>query len=101
MLVRYEDAMAAPETALARMARLAGEGGTTITVPGDRTVAVGGQHAAAGNPVRLETGRVELREDDAWRTGQRVRDRLVVMALTAPLLRRYGYRFWAPSGART
>jgi hypothetical protein len=45
-----------------------------------------------GNPMRLETGHVQLRLDEAWRTDMRVMDRATVTALTWPLLLRYGYR---------
>jgi hypothetical protein len=90
MLLRYEDAMARPREAIAGMLRLAGERSEPpVDARGAATLAP--QHTAAGNPVRLADGPVELREDDAWRKGQRPRDRLVVMALTAPFLRRYGY----------
>ena len=91
MLLRYEDAMGAPRAAVEAMLRHAGHGDVEPPVEPDGSVILEPRHAAAGNPVRLSTGRVQLRRDDAWRTAQRPRDRLVVMALTAPFLRRYGY----------
>jgi hypothetical protein len=39
----------------------------------------------------MSSGLVELRRDDAWRTGLSPRDRRVTMALTAPLAIPYGY----------
>jgi hypothetical protein len=46
-------------------------------------------HSIGGNPMRAQTGRVSLRLDDAWRTHLPRTDRLLVSALTFPLLRRY------------
>jgi hypothetical protein len=46
-------------------------------------------HSIGGNPMRAQTGRVSLRLDDAWRTHLPYTDRLLVSALTYPLLRRY------------
>ncbi|WP_433172122.1 sulfotransferase [Actinoallomurus sp. CA-150999] len=46
-------------------------------------------HSIGGNPMRAQTGRVSLRLDDAWRTQLPPADRLLVSALTYPLLRRY------------
>jgi hypothetical protein len=42
--------------------------------------------------MRFTVGRVRLHHDDAWRTALPVRHRRLVSALTAPLLRAYGYR---------
>ncbi|GAA4639084.1 sulfotransferase [Actinoallomurus vinaceus] len=46
-------------------------------------------HSIGGNPMRAQTGRVSLRLDDVWRTHLPRSDRLLVSALTYPLLRRY------------
>jgi hypothetical protein len=99
MLLRYEDAMADPSGAVSALATLAGGLVGKVPVGGDGTVELGSQHSAAGNPVRLQSGRVELREDEAWRTGLRPRDRRVVMALTMPFLHRYGYPIRRPTGS--
>jgi hypothetical protein len=61
------------------------------TLAGDE-VAVGVQHTAAGNPARFAAGSVRLRADEEWRTGMRSGDRMMVSAVTFPLLLRYGYR---------
>jgi hypothetical protein len=52
---------------------------------------VGVQHTVAGNPVRMQSGPVTLRVDDAWRGAMSARDRRLVTLLTFPLLARYGY----------
>jgi hypothetical protein len=48
-------------------------------------------HQVAGNPMRFRTGRVDIRADEAWRTGFGAARRRLVTALTLPLLARYGY----------
>jgi hypothetical protein len=100
MFLRYEDAMADPRRAVAAMLRHASLPDARVPIEEDGVVVLRSQHSGSGNPVRLTGGRVQLREDDAWRTAQRRRDRLVVMALTGPFLRRYGYpRPSRPGGA--
>lgn len=100
MLLRYEDAMASPREAVAAMLRHAGCSDAEVPVDERGVATISPQHTAAGNPVRLSSGRVELRQDDVWRNSQRRRDRLVVMALTAPFLRRYGYAVRSGRGDR-
>jgi len=49
------------------------------------------QHTVAGNPVRMRSGPLKLRVDDAWRAAMPAADRRLVTLLTFPLLARYGY----------
>jgi hypothetical protein len=99
VLVRYEDFVADPRGTVDHLVRLVGESGT-VPFTADRVVEIRPQHAASGNPVRLQRGPVELREDDEWRTRQRRADRSVVMAVTLPFLGRYGYGGRMSSGRR-
>jgi hypothetical protein len=69
-----------PESARAALPRLA-----------DPEFTLGTQHTVSGNPVRMRTGPLRLRLDDAWRSEMRSSDRLLVSAMTFPLLIRYGY----------
>ena len=48
-------------------------------------------HTIGGNPVRFQVGPIALRADDEWRGRLTSTQKLVVSALTAPLLLRYGY----------
>jgi hypothetical protein len=48
-------------------------------------------HTLGGNRVRFERGRIRLRLDDAWRTEMQPSHKLLVTALTLPLLIAYGY----------
>jgi hypothetical protein len=78
--------------ALERIAACVGRPVSEVaTLAGDE-VAIGVQHTAAGNPARFAAGSVRLRADEEWRTGMRSGDRMMVSAVTFPLLLRYGYR---------
>ena len=48
-------------------------------------------HTLGGNHVRFERGRIQLHLDDAWKTEMQPTHKLVVTALTLPLLMAYGY----------
>jgi Sulfotransferase family len=56
-------------------------------------------HTLSGNPSRLDSGPIQLRRDDEWRTRMRMTDALTVSLISSPALRRYGYRFHVGSGA--
>lgn len=48
-------------------------------------------HAIAGNPMRFETGTITVRLDNAWRQQLPRWDKMIVTALTWPLLVRYRF----------
>jgi len=48
-------------------------------------------HTVGGNPMRFEVTELKVRSDDEWRHSLGRRDRMLVTALTWPLLRAYGY----------
>jgi hypothetical protein len=89
--VRYEDFIADPDSALARI--LAPHNGLTNTKGNVAAgqVALEPSHTVAGNPMRFKSGQIRVKLDDEWRTGMPLRDRLTVAAATWPLLARYGY----------
>lgn len=89
--LRYEDFVAAPGPALRSVLDLAGEPEAPLPLVGEREVKLGVSHTVSGNPNRFETGAVELRPDERWRSGMTPRDRALATALTLPLLPRYGY----------
>jgi hypothetical protein len=90
-LVRYEDLVADPRHIVDRILAFAGHTGGGAPFVGERTVALERSHTVAGNPNRLEAGRVELREDQAWTTAMGRPRRALVTALTTPLLGRFDY----------
>lgn len=92
-VMRYERLVAAPAQELARALgdALPQAARAAIAAGGDAELSPGVQHTVAGNPVRMRTGPLTLRVDDAWRAAMPAFDRRVVTVLTFPLLARYGY----------
>lgn len=83
---RYEDLVADPAGELAPLVARMGDDAVAFTADRERP-----SHAMAGNPTRFRAGqRVEA--DERWRRESAPVARVVVTALTVPLLRRYGYR---------
>jgi hypothetical protein len=98
--LRYEDLAARPREAVERIVRLATEPagagaarGEDVELPfaGERTVRLAPTHSIKGNPDRIQTGPVEIRLDDRWRSELEPGTRRLVTALTWPLLLRDGY----------
>ena len=91
--IRYEELLSDPRTALLRLATFAGLSPTVADLaflrPEHADLRVG--HSAAGNPMRFAVGRLPLRRDDAWRNALPGRQRRLVGAVCAPMLRAYGY----------
>ena len=89
---RYEDLVAKPLPTLAEIASFALGRDCDVT---DSVFDAGpepARHTIAGNPVKLQSGRIELRSDDAWETAMsRCADRRSVRVLSARQMRRYGY----------
>jgi hypothetical protein len=91
--LRYEDLVRAPESAVSELMRFAGLEGAVRPGLTDASVELSPSHTVSGNPGRFNTGTVPIRSDDAWKTDQSRTDRIVVGAITGPLLARYGYRW--------
>jgi hypothetical protein len=89
--VRYEDVIARPQPAIARMLALVGEPAEGLPFVSDHEVELRATHGVAGNPSRFTTGVVALRADTEWRRAMRARDRAVVNAISWPMLLRHGY----------
>ncbi|MEE8368780.1 MAG: sulfotransferase, partial [Thermoanaerobaculia bacterium] len=89
--LRYEDFVARPKAAMARVLRLLHEEGKGLPFVNDHLVKLGVNHTLAGNPSRFLRGEVELRPDEKWRRAMPLRSKLAVLALTWPLFLRYGY----------
>jgi hypothetical protein len=89
--LRYEDFVTDPRASLERILDLLDERGVEPPLASDREIKLGVSHTVSGNPNRFETGAVQLRPDREWISKMNPRDRILVTALTLPLLRRYGY----------
>lgn len=91
MRLRYEDFVANPRDSFERILKLVGEEGSGLPLASEREVKLGVSHTVSGNPNRFDTGAVELRPDEAWKSKMESRDRNIVTGLTFPLLKHYGY----------
>lgn len=92
--LRYEDLTADPNRALATIADVFGR---TLRPKDLAFIHAGGAelgpgHIASGSRGRMHRGVIRVREDRQWIDHFSARDRRLVTAATAPLLRRYGYR---------
>lgn len=88
--LRYEDFVRRPAERLAEIAGMMGEPAPELP-RGGAPVELRESHLVAGNPVRFQTGAVEVRPDEEWRRSMPAAQRLLVTASTWPLLLRYGY----------
>jgi hypothetical protein len=101
---RYEQLVDDPRAVLEAVVERIGEGFVPDSLIGDRAVELETTHTIGGNPGRFNslTGTVKLTRDEAWRSGLTTREKALVTAISLPLLRRYGYRWfdWSapPSG---
>ena len=92
ILLRYEDFVDAPADTVRRLMAWVDEPESPLPFVTDRVARLDVNHTVSGNRSRFETGDVEIRPDDAWKTPRRDPRRGVVTLLTFPWLRRYGYR---------
>jgi len=99
--LRYEEFLADPQGSLRRLVAFAGIDPSAVDLSWlERDqVTLGVSHSAAGNPMRFTTGQLPLRHDDAWRTQLAPRQRAVVNAVCAPMLKAYGYDLAAKPSA--
>lgn len=89
--LRYEDWVADPETAVARILQFCALPPTQSTAVGPDWVDLGMSHTCSGNPMRFAAGRVEIRPDTRWRDQLPASQRRLVTLVTGPLLATYHY----------
>jgi hypothetical protein len=89
--LRYEDFVENPDAALSRvLAPYEWTRGQPTELTG-KEVVLKPSHTVSGNPLRFKQGALKIGLDDEWRYAMHPRDRQSVMAITLPLLARYGY----------
>lgn len=89
--LRYERFAADPNELGLVLSKLSDDlPGVVLPTFTDHCVDLQVDHTVSGNPMRFNTGPVQIRPDDRWRSSMPRRPRLIVSALTAPL--RFGYR---------
>jgi hypothetical protein len=93
MRVRYETLVREPRETLQAAAAFLGAplSDEDLAFLHDGSVDLPSGHIPAGNRMRLLSGTVTLRVDDAWRRELDPKARKLVTRITWPLLRRYGY----------
>ena len=94
--LNYEQFTADPRSALASVAGFAHRSDADLSFIGadGTTVTLAQTHSVAGNPMRFQTGAVEVRRDTRWREGMPRRAKNVVSLMTLPIARMFGYRVW-------
>ncbi|MFZ0887074.1 MAG: sulfotransferase [Candidatus Binataceae bacterium] len=96
--IRYEDFVASPRQWLGRIVALVGEAQSRLPLVGEDCAEIKPAHGIFGNPSRFRTGLVKLSPDEEWRHQMKISHRLLVTALTFPVLARYGYPVMLPNG---
>jgi hypothetical protein len=91
MLLRYEDFVTEPRRSVQLILELLDEPRDTLPFSGERHVELKANHTIAGNPVRLKSGLVEIRQNEEWKEKMSPFQKGLVTFITRPLLRRYGY----------
>ena len=89
--IKYEEFIHSPQETIQRIITLAGEQVKSLPFLSDDKVKLGVTHNVEGNPNRFQTGIIELKLDDAWKSELRPHHRMFVNMMTWPLLKRYHY----------
>jgi hypothetical protein len=89
--MRYEDFVSDPRGSLQHILSFVNEPGSLLPLQEEHSLNLEAQHTVSGNPSRFVTGKVELRENRAWKSEMKWYDRMLVNAATWPLLLKYGY----------
>ena len=95
--VRYEDFVRQPLPTVRQITALVDEAPEGVAFSSGQTVRLQPTHSVSGNPNRFTSGSVEIRADDEWRHLMRRADRMLVTALTLPLLLHYRYPLSLPA----
>jgi len=92
-VVKYEDVVAHPREELSAIREFAGADrcDNRFWDQGSHSFELLPHHTLGGNPVRFGRGRVRLAADDEWQRRMRGGDKMLVTAITLPLLVAYGY----------
>lgn len=89
--LRYEDWVADPAAVVHQVLQFSGLDSQQALGVGDDWVELTENHTCSGNPMRFQTGRIEIRRDQRWHTHAKSRESRLVTVLTVPLLLAYRY----------
>jgi hypothetical protein len=95
--VYYEDFVRAPRPAARRITELVDEAAAELPFLSEASIWLRPTHSVSGNPDRFTTGSVEVRADEEWMRLLRRTDRMLVTAMTLPLLLHYRYPLSPPA----
>jgi hypothetical protein len=90
-LLRYEDLMNDPEPRAREVLEFAGQPNGNLPFAGRHEVRLGENHTVSGNPIRFDTGTVQLRADERWRTQMSKLAAVATNLITWPVRVRLGY----------
>ena len=90
---RYEDVVRDPRAFMRKVLAWLGVDATDADLGfvGPRSVELGVNHTIAGSDMRLDNGRLAIREDDQWRTALDPASRRLVTFMSWPFLKRWRY----------
>jgi hypothetical protein len=91
VIVRYEDLVRNPKDRILYVLKALGIDNTQLDFINDGLVEFKVSHTVSGNPSRFNHGQIKICPDVEWKAKMPLTKRLVVSALTWPLLLRYGY----------
>lgn len=91
LAMRYSGFVKSPRESVQSILDLVGESGQEFSFVGEHQVNLKPTHTVSGNPARMRTGLVKLQLDDEWRSKMKRTDKMIVAALTWPLLSRYRF----------
>ena len=92
MSLRYEDLILSPREHLNRILGFVGVEQAGLPLVDETTVYLGEDHTMGGNPNRMQSGKIELREDLEWKSAATFSTRFWSLLLGWPQLLRYGYK---------
>ena len=88
----YEEMVSHPEKSLRKVMDSLNEDGVALPIVNGNGVNMQKQlHSLAGNVVRFQSGEVALKLDEEWKRKMNATSKMLVTALTSPLLMRYKY----------
>lgn len=89
--IRYEDLVRTPRRVLEKVINNIDSDATCGFVNDDDTVIMESNHMVAGNPSRFSKGKTRLQIDEEWRHKLPRDKKLLITAVSFPLMLRYGY----------
>jgi hypothetical protein len=92
--IKYEDFLLQPKQTIADTLNFLGHQSNGLSFITEDSVFLNTTHSVFGNDNRINTGEIKLKVDNTWTHRMKSQDKLKVVALTWPLLLKYGYPIW-------